>query len=298
MKTLLKCAGLALAVAAPAAQANAERIFGLTPGNTIVTFDSSTPGTLTSSGAISGLGSNVLTGIDLRPSTRKLYSVSTAGNVFLIAKDASGTGYTANLIGNVGTTVRGERFGIDFNPVPDRLRFVTDFDQNLRINPGTGVALTDGTINGAGSISLVGGAYTNNRAGATSTVLYALDASGDELLRSTGPNAGTYVNTNLAGVAFGPLGASLGGLNNVGFDISGATGAAFFNSGSLFYTLNLTSGGASLVGTLGSGSLTGLTAAGGVPEPASWAMLIAGFGLVGGAMRISARRRTGVVVAV
>lgn len=36
---------------------------------------------------------------------------------------------------------------------------------------------------------------------------------------------------------------------------------------------------------------------GGVPEPQTWAMLIAGFGLVGAAMRVSARRRSTVVAA-
>jgi len=284
MRTLLKISGVALAVAAAAGPAQAERLFGLTAGNTIVTFDSSTPGTTLTSGTITGLGTNVLTGIDQRPANRELYSLSTTGNLFLIDKNASGRNYTAVLVGNVGVGFNGARFGIDFNPVPDRLRFVTDFDNNLRINPVGGATIVDGTITADGAEALVGVAYTNSRPGATATTLYALDASGNELLRSTNANLGTYVNTNLAGVAFGSLGVTLGGANTVGFDISGGTGAAFFNVGSSLYSLNLTSGAATTIGTVGAGSLIGLTA-GSVPEPAAWALMIGGFGLVGAAMR-------------
>ncbi|TRW15343.1 DUF4394 domain-containing protein [Glacieibacterium frigidum] len=284
MRTLLKFCGVVLAVAAAAGPAQAERLFGLTAGNAIVTFDSDTPGTVLTSGAISGLGTNVLTGIDLRPATRQLYSLSTTGNLFQIVKNASGRDFTATLVGNISTGFNGNRFGTDFNPVPDRLRFVTDFDNNLRINPATGATIVDGTISAPGAEALVGVAYTNSRAGATTTTLYALDASGNELLRSDNPNAGTYVNTNLAGVAFGPLGVTLGGGNSVGFDISGGTGDAFFNVGSSLYALNLTTGAATSIGTVGAGSLIGLTAAS-VPEPAAWALMIGGFGLVGAAMR-------------
>ena len=40
--------------------------------------------------------------------------------------------------------------------------------------------------------------------------------------------------------------------------------------------------------------LTGTASAGGVPEPASWALMIAGFGLAGAQLR---RRRTAAVAA-
>jgi hypothetical protein len=75
-----------------------------------------------------------------------------------------------------------------------------------------------------------------------------------------------------------------GALNNVGFDISGRSGIAFLNNGNRLYTLNLTSAQATSLGTIGAGSLVGLTAAG-VPEPATWALMILGFGLTAAAMR-------------
>jgi hypothetical protein len=76
--------------------------------------------------------------------------------------------------------VNGTSFGFDFNPVPDRLRFVTDADQDLRLNPNDGtVAGTDGTLafsammptdpNAGTNPNVVGSAYTNNFSGTTTT---------------------------------------------------------------------------------------------------------------------------------
>ena len=274
--------GLALAAGLVPGLARAENIFGLTGDNKIVTFDSATPGTVTSSAAITGLGSDVLTGVDFRPATKQLYSVATNGNLYKVSP--SGGTFAATLVGNIGVGLTGVGYGIDFNPTVDRLRFIGDTDQNLRINPNTGVTLTDAAIDSAGGLfrfDIIGSAYTNSFAGATSTVLYGLDAAGDQLLRSTGPNAGAYVSV-------GSLGLSLTPTDSLGFDISSLTRTAYFNVGSKFYTLSLVSGGAALVGSLGAGELVGITAFG-VPEPSTWALMIGGFGMAGMALR--SRRR-------
>ena len=39
---------------------------------------------------------------------------------------------------------------MDFNPVPDRLRVVSDTGQSLRINVDTGAVITDTALNPAG----------------------------------------------------------------------------------------------------------------------------------------------------
>ena len=276
MTNILKIGAAIAAIALSTTPAAAERLFGLTSGNRIVTFDSAAPGTLLGDFAINGLASgDVLGGLDLRPSNRTLYSIASSGNLYRLNFGAGG--YNATLIGDVGT-ISGNRYGIDFNPTVDRLRFVSDFDQNLRINVDTGETIVDGTISAPGAEALVGAAYANNVAGATTTTLYALDASGNQLLRSTNANAGTYVEVGTV------TGIDFGGLNNVGFDISGLTGAAYFSNGGQLYTINLTTAAATSLGSIGGGSLVGLTA-GGVPEPASWAMMIGGFGVVGGTLR-------------
>ncbi|GGE08224.1 lipoprotein [Polymorphobacter glacialis] len=274
----LKLTGLAIAIAAPAATASAETIFGLAGGN-IVTFDSATPGTVNSSRAITGLASGErLVGLDLRPATKTLYSVSTSGNLYTLARGAGGT-YVATSIGIIAPPPTGSNFGIDFNPVPDRLRLISDTNQNLRINPTNAVTLVDTpiTLNGSSTVDIIGSAYANNRAGALTTRLYGLDAITDSLLVATNANAGTYINV-------GALGVALGSLDRVGFDISGRTNNAFFSVRNSLYSLNLGTGTGTLIGNVGAEGLAGITAAG-VPEPASWAMLIAGFGLVGASMR-------------
>ena len=50
---------------------------------------------------------------------------------------------------NPYTALTGSQFGVDFNPVADRLRVPSDSGLNLRINADTGATTTDGTINRA-----------------------------------------------------------------------------------------------------------------------------------------------------
>jgi hypothetical protein len=253
-----------------------------------VSFNAATPATITSTRAITGLAAGeTLLGIDVRPANQKLYALGATGNLYELVR--SGSTFSATSVGVLTTLPMGNAFGIDFNPVPDRLRVVSDTGQNLRINPNNGATIVDGNITSdTGMVMLVGAAYTNNFAGATSTVLYAIDAVSGGLLRSTDPNAGVYTGTNLMGDPFQPLGFPFTNQNRIGFDISGRTGRAFANVDSLLWEVNLTSGMATSLGFVGSGPIRSIATTGAIPEPATWAMLIAGFGLVGTALR---RRR-------
>jgi hypothetical protein len=79
------------------------------------------------------------------------------------------------------------------------------------------VANTDGSINGAAGATITGAAYTNNTAGASTTVLYDLDPATDQLYRQDPPNDGTLV----------PVGAlNLNITGDGGFDIDAKTGTA------------------------------------------------------------------------
>ena len=106
------------------------------------------------------------------------------------------------------------------------------------------------------------------------TQLYSIDVSADVLTRQAN-SAGT-LNT------VGPLGANL--FSRTSFDILDSD--AFVQNGRDFYTINLNTGALTRVGTLDR-TLFGIAVAA-VPEPASWAMMLVGFGVVGGTMR---RRR-------
>ena len=289
--------GIASAVAVAAmvsAPASAEILTSLTTSGNLVKFDSATPGTINSSVAITGLqaGESIL-GFDYRPATGGLYAIGSTSRLYLI----NATTGAATQIGSAGAfTLNGTSFGIDFNPTVDRIRITSNTGQNLRINPNDGtltatdtpLAYAVGDPNAGAAARVVGSAYTNNFAGAVTTTLYNIDSNLDILAIQNPPNAGV-LNT------VGSLGFNTSDL--VGFDISGSQTAYALLTGpaspfSQLYTINLSTGAATLIGTVGGQTaLVGLAAlvGGAVPEPGTWMMMLLGFGLIGVAMR---RRRS------
>jgi hypothetical protein len=148
----------------------AEPIFGLTTTNTIVKFDSATPGTVSPSISVTGIGGETLLDIDIRPANGALYALSSLGNLYSINMTTGAATLSANLMGVI-LDPNATRFGIDFNPTVDRLRIVSNTGQNLRLTPGSSVTTVDSPLNGAatGAVSV---AYTNNDTDpATATVL-------------------------------------------------------------------------------------------------------------------------------
>jgi len=174
-------------------------------GNELIRFHSATPGTILGTATISGLAfGEQLVGIDVRPADGQLYGVSTASRLYLLNAI---TGAATPIGPAFSTPLSGTRFGVDFNPTVDRLRIVSDAEQNFRVNPNTGVAVTppDGALNPAGTVTAV--AYSNNVDGAATTTVYDIDATSDQLLIQNPPNTGTLTPV-------GPLGV------NTSFDIA------------------------------------------------------------------------------
>ena len=139
----------------------------------------------------------------------------------------------------------------------DRIRVVSNQDQNLRLNPDTGAtAATDlplqyGTTdpNAGTNPNVVGSAYTNNMAGATVTELYDIDSGLDIVATQNPPNDGTLLTD-------GPLGVNTTAL--VGFDIAPGYGALAsltpINMKSRLYTVNVETGTATNRGMIGTRS--------------------------------------------
>lgn len=244
------------------AQTAGLTIFGLTSSNSLVSFNSSTPGTIASTVAITGLAPDeTLLGIDFRPRNKTLYAVSSANRLYTI----NTTTGAATVVGTAAFTpaVAGTGIGVDFNPVPDRLRLTTDTDQNLRLNPDTGavaamdaaLAYATGDVNAAANPNMAGTAYTNSFDFATSTTLYGIDSTLNILVRQGSIGGAPDSPNNGKLTTVGALGVDT--TDQVGFDIAAPNDAAFASlttqgaTSSSLYTINLNTGAASLVGAIG-----------------------------------------------
>jgi hypothetical protein len=229
--------GLNKLSAAPNATPNVK-ILGLAPNNVLVPLESRRTIQVT------GVDGN-LQGIDFRPATGKLYGVTDTDKIYIINPNTG----AATFVQTLSTSFDGGfQSGFDFNPVPDRLRIVGSNDQNLRTNVDTGAVTVDqplayasGDPNSGKNPNITANAYTNSRAGATSTQLYAIDYDLDTLVLQDPPNEGNLKTIGSLGINFAPIG---------GFDIytdANGTNTAFAVSGANLYTINLSTGAATKV---------------------------------------------------
>ncbi|TVT41919.1 DUF4394 domain-containing protein [Hymenobacter setariae] len=253
-------------------------------GGTLLSFGSSAPRNIRTAVNITGLtvtptSTQVVAGIDFRPLTGELYAfgydaTNQLGQLYTL--DTSTGALTA--VGAARSYPLGNNanaIGFDFNPTVDRIRITSATNQaNLRANPSDGTFLTDTPLTNNGAApALAGVAYTNNDNNpATGTSLYGYDQNTNTLLLSSNANAGTYNNIGSGSTL------TVNAANGVDFDIFSdvSTPAAPINSAFLtaspsgmsfdnLYTVDLTTGKATLVDRIGNGSnLSGVAA---VPTP-------------------------------
>ncbi len=239
-------------------------IFLLTPDNRIARIRSSAPATIEGTLTVTGLrAGELLVGIDFRPATRELYALGiidggATDDPALYVIDPN-TGAATRVGGPAAPIAGGTTWGFDFNPVVDRIRIINDATANLRFNPSTGVLSDTDTNLTPSSTSIIGAAYDRNVAGATVTTLYAIDVSGIELVRIGGVDGTPSPNTGLV-TAVGSLDVPIAPDTDAGFDIDGPTNTAwavlmeFFSGAVGLYTIDLTTGPATLVGVIGDGT--------------------------------------------
>ena len=185
----------------------------VTSDGLLVRFGNIFPNILLSQNPITGLQpGETIVGIDFRPTTRELYAVGSSSRLYTVAADGE---VTQVGLAPFAILLDGTHFGVDFDPVSDRLRVISNTGQNLRIHPDTGKVIdgdpnTDGVqpdtpITPAGSV--VGLAYTNSSPGATASTAIGLEVTQDRLVRIGGvngaPSANGGVVTDLA-----PLGVN------------------------------------------------------------------------------------------
>jgi hypothetical protein len=226
-------------------------------GQSLVSFDSSSPGAYQDGVAISGLQQNeTIKGIDFRPATNQLFALGSTNRL-----------YTLNVLTGAATEVpppgaftpalSGSTFGFDFNPVIDRIRVVSNSKRNYVLNPNDGSAtqVTDlffgpADINFGKTPNVAFSAYTNSvNPAPVLTQLYGID-SGLDILVTQANSAGTLGTVGSLGINVGAVG---------GFDIHGANNtayAALLPTGSLesnLYSINLLTGAATLIGQIDGG---------------------------------------------
>ena len=239
-----------LAVAPPPAPKEAD-VYGVTEAGTLVLFSSTNPAQLTTIGPVTGLQqSETIVGIDFRPAGGGLYGLGSTGRLYTIDK-ATGA---ATEVAPLSLALAGTSFGIDFNPTVDRLRVVSDADQNLRVDPTNGNVTADVNLayvaadpHDGANPTVVALGYTNDFAGAAATTLYAIDAGFDSLATQNPPNNGTLTTVGALGFDAGTRSA---------LDIVGSEDSAFAaltpDAGTTnFFTVDLATGQATLVGPVG-----------------------------------------------
>jgi len=255
-----------------------EPAVGLTDANQLVFFDTDTPGTIIRTIAVTGLQpTEGLVAIDFRPGggtdalARQLYALSAQSRVYTINL-TSGTadlvpGTSSPPAGATGTNpftplLASPVAGLDFNPQADRLRVLTDAEQNLRLVPLPISTFTDTALTGNGEAAAA--AYTENYPAARATTLFAIDAGTDTLIRqgvagggnvpaTDGPNGG--VGTTIgSGLGFDTAGPA------TSLDISAGGGRAFAGltappalGATTLHTIDLTTGTATAAGAIGGG---------------------------------------------
>ena len=242
-------------------------------GTNLVTFDTSVPGTIRTAVGITGVdAAQTLVGLDVRPATNALYALGY--NASAATGVANSQLYTINAVTGVAiptsAAVRLELgtgpIGFDFNPTVDRIRVVGANRNNYRLNPTFGVAnalaATDGTLSYSttNNLPIVGAvAYTNSFSGATTTTLYNYDLNINQL--NTQSTANPPADGQLTPVGSSGIGVNAAApavdldIYSTGPTVNNAylvanTGTAANTS---LYTVNLTTGAATLVGAIGNG---------------------------------------------
>ena len=239
---------------APAPQPVGDTV-ALSASGKLISFNRATPATMVGSVNVSGLVANeALLGIDYRPADAKLYALGSAANVYTIEPSTGVATLKVALKAANGdddpfAALVGSDFAVDFNPMADRLRVVSNTGQDLRINVDNGEATTDGMISLAGGqASVTAVAYTNAFFGTTATQLFDIDAASGLLHLQAPPNEGTL------GVGL-PLGVTGTQVNGFDIDARNNIGYAALTVGATtsLYRVNVTTGAATAVGAVAGG---------------------------------------------
>lgn len=239
----LLAAGL---LTASAASAFAAPVLGLAGDKTLVMFDTEKPA-VTKSMEVTGV--DKLLGIDFRPGNKTVIGVTPDHRIVSINLDTGAATDVAKM--DKMLTMTEAPVAVDFNPMADRLRFMTG-TTNHRVHPDTGAVTVDGTLafeegdmHKGETPNIVAAAYTNSIGKPEKTAMYNIDATIGALIHQTKPNDGTLKAIGKLGIKEAPA--------TYAFDIQGIDGGqntAYLVAAKTLYTVNLETGAATEVGAI------------------------------------------------
>lgn len=240
-------AGLAMtaAITIGSAAANANDLIALAGERSLLTINSFPA--VVRRVAVSNIDAYLL-GIDVRPSDGMLYGLLANGKVVTI-NPRTGVATPRVILPLQTPLPSGQRFSVDFNPVPNLLRIVSSGptgavnlaanvdDATVPVVIGTPLAYQAAPPNPFGGVtpSIIAVAYTNG-AGAKGTLLFDIDDATDAFYIQQPPGAGTLVNVgNQLGISPGQIGLGIRLSSN-------GRNRAFLISGNKLYSPDLLSG--------------------------------------------------------
>ena len=189
-----------------------------------------------------------LIALDRRPATGQFYALGTDQRLYTLDVNSG----AATLVSEQPLPIASfADIGFDFNPVTDQIRIVNREGTNIRVNPTDGTAIeVDAPLNprpaNSSGAGIVGIAYDNNVAGATSTRLFAVGGSDGQLWRLDDPNTGTLTPVGVLG-AGSVTDFDIGRTSNTGY---GLRNASFGVSGVInIYRIDLATSSSTLTGT-------------------------------------------------
>ena len=272
LTTLSACTSTPVEPLGPLAK---ENLFVVNAANRLIGFNAGQPQKLLSDRALAGLAPQErVLGIDYRVARGQLFALGSTGRLYRIDTATA----TATAVGApAAVALRGNEFGVDFNPTVDRVRVVSDAGLNLRLHPDTGAVVdanpnVDGLqidadpafdaadVNAGKPVALVSAGYTYNKDNEKITTNFAIDArQGLLVTQGTREGVAPAVSPNTGKLfTVGALGA--GAFERASFDISDVNNAAYAAltpagaSASVLYRVNLVSGAATRIGTVGGGA--------------------------------------------
>jgi len=259
--------------AAPTASATSSTslaVVGLgSNGTRLVSFRTDTPGSSRTIAQVTGLRRDTrLVGIDYRVQDGGLYGVGEKGGIYRV-NDRTGA---ATRTSNPAVPLDGSLyFGVDFNPAADALRIISGRGQNLRVP--FAVAGSEAVVDGAltrpvvpattppsteKAMRLTAAAYTNNDLDATTgTTLFDLDTQRDQVTIQSPANSGSTAATGALGFD-APTNTGMDIYSELRQDGRTVDLLPYAVSGGKFYRVNLLTGAATSVGTLGDRTVSDL----------------------------------------